>query len=59
MKSNVTRCVSTEAAVVERKTEGAHINDNHIINSAYQRYVQLCINNSAFNDMSVHTSAHQ
>ena len=46
MKAKVARCVPTEAAAVEGKTERAHINDNHI-------------NNSAFNDMSVHTNAHQ
>ena len=42
MKSNVTRCVPTEAAVVERKTEGAHISDFHINNS------DMCIDNSAY-----------
>ena len=46
MKVKIARYVTTEAAAVERKTESAHINDYHN-------------NNSAFNDMCVHTSAHQ
>ena len=49
MKSNVARCVPTEAAAVERKTERAHINDYHINNNAFQRYEHA----------QLHTSAHQ
>ena len=47
MKSNVTRCVPTEAAVVERKTEGAHISDFHI-NNSIAHISDMCIDNSAY-----------